>query len=432
MNEFNTNELYHHGILGQKWGVRRYQNKDGSLTAAGLRREQREQTKEKISKIKADAKAEAKKISAQGKIDARIAKAYAKAQAKKDKETEKANALINKNIEKVKNKSSANQAKEQEKEQEKKEKESNSKSIKDMSNEEIQAKINRIRLEKQLEELTPEKKGRIRSFISKFRDEAVEPAVVEGSKRAFTNLTQAWLQDKFGIDINKDGKLVGFKKDKISNNNNEDNDSGSNNKNKNQNKNDKTDDSSNTKNSETSSNSNKSNNDGSDKSGSNNNNSSKNSNQNKTSESNPFTKDNAIGVATVVGKELAPEIKSIANTVKDAYKKSMSTNTAYDLVKESANKPVSALINRNEASSAIYDDNMNSIRSEHASTRLSVNNYEATSNYKSSVNLNQFMNDNSGLSVKELMQRNNYNKYYDKTVKHSYEDEDDVLNGEQE
>lgn len=28
-------ELYHHGILGQKWGVRRYQNPDGSLTAEG-------------------------------------------------------------------------------------------------------------------------------------------------------------------------------------------------------------------------------------------------------------------------------------------------------------------------------------------------------------------------------------------------------------
>lgn len=30
--------LYHHGILGQKWGIRRYQNDDGSLTVAGKER----------------------------------------------------------------------------------------------------------------------------------------------------------------------------------------------------------------------------------------------------------------------------------------------------------------------------------------------------------------------------------------------------------
>lgn len=32
-----NDELYHHGVQGQKWGVRRYQNKDGSLTPEGRR-----------------------------------------------------------------------------------------------------------------------------------------------------------------------------------------------------------------------------------------------------------------------------------------------------------------------------------------------------------------------------------------------------------
>ena len=30
--------IYHHGIKGQKWGVRRYQNPDGTLTSMGKAR----------------------------------------------------------------------------------------------------------------------------------------------------------------------------------------------------------------------------------------------------------------------------------------------------------------------------------------------------------------------------------------------------------
>lgn len=41
-NDFESNYLMHHGILGQKWGVRRFQNSDGTLTAEGKARYSKE------------------------------------------------------------------------------------------------------------------------------------------------------------------------------------------------------------------------------------------------------------------------------------------------------------------------------------------------------------------------------------------------------
>ena len=46
VRRISNDELYHHGIKGQKWGVRRYQNADGSLTPAGQRHYNRVQKRE--------------------------------------------------------------------------------------------------------------------------------------------------------------------------------------------------------------------------------------------------------------------------------------------------------------------------------------------------------------------------------------------------
>lgn len=78
-----TENLYlaHHGIVGQKWGVRRYQNYDGSLTRAGRKRRGLDPTPRRIDPIKA-AKRDAKAAKIKAKQDAKLAVAKAKQDAK--------------------------------------------------------------------------------------------------------------------------------------------------------------------------------------------------------------------------------------------------------------------------------------------------------------------------------------------------------------
>lgn len=76
--ELGDEVLEHHGILGQRWGIRRYQNEDGSLTEAGERRRRLEDMREKRAIDRANSRAIRRASKAAGKIMVKDAKTQVK------------------------------------------------------------------------------------------------------------------------------------------------------------------------------------------------------------------------------------------------------------------------------------------------------------------------------------------------------------------
>lgn len=152
----DTTKLQHHGIKGMKWGVRRYQNKDGSLTPAGQKRYDRDIQENN-----------AKKKDNRINIDGPDPKRWAKEDLSRAKNTVDSSANLAKQLK------SANESVPISKKQKL--------DLSKMTDQEMRAQINRALLEKQYNDMfAPEKTSRGREFVSKTL-EAVGTTLAIGS-----------------------------------------------------------------------------------------------------------------------------------------------------------------------------------------------------------------------------------------------------------
>lgn len=92
---YGPSYLAHHGIKGQKWGVRRYMNEDGSLTPAGEARYRNTSYAKGLNRIDSDV---AKTIHKKAVNEVKIQKAVNKGQTEKANELRKASEAADKAI----------------------------------------------------------------------------------------------------------------------------------------------------------------------------------------------------------------------------------------------------------------------------------------------------------------------------------------------
>lgn len=150
-DRYENEQLYHHGTKGMKWGRRRYQNPDGSLTALGRVRYGVGKAREGIGKAVKDG----------------VEKHKAKVAAKK--ETKRIEALMKKPIRKL-------------------------------SEAELKERTDRANKESQLKQTEERNKQAAMSFLSKFGSKMLNDAAVPAATSIGKKFLEKALTNALGID----------------------------------------------------------------------------------------------------------------------------------------------------------------------------------------------------------------------------------------
>lgn len=149
-------ELYHWGVKGMKWGVRRYQNKDGTLTSAGQKRYDRDQ-RENSGKKKGN------------KVGQADPNRWVKEDMERSKRLADSSKQLTNELKNANDKAIKNAPKKQ-------------MDLSNMSDKELRDQINRAFLEKQYNDMfNPPQVSKGREFAGKLLDSAGTALAITGS-----------------------------------------------------------------------------------------------------------------------------------------------------------------------------------------------------------------------------------------------------------
>lgn len=165
-----SNELYHHGTKGMKWGVRRYQNTDGSLTNAGKSRYARDAREKEFNKYDGSSEKYYKQSKKNVRTDLEFdAKRYAKEDTERTKRLVDSGRNLSNDLKRSADTSYKNRKVQK-------------MDLSNMTDQEMRNQINRAMLERQYNDMfNPQKESRGREYASRTLETAGNVLAVTSS-----------------------------------------------------------------------------------------------------------------------------------------------------------------------------------------------------------------------------------------------------------